>query len=276
MKEIVIEKWADFEAALQNLDDEISPLPKVKRSQLLFRGQQNKKLKTTLDRYVNDKISLVNYYNAIFFAKPQIETFTGQTWNIPCLKDYTASIKNRDKIYSGKYFRDHPQIYEYMAYLRHHGFPSPLLDWTKSPYVAAFFAYNNFTEKTDKIAIYAYLEYGKQGKSTSSDEPWITPLEPYINIKTHQRHFLQQSNYTICTCTTLDTTNNDRIFYYAKHEDVFKKGEDRQDVLWKFILPTEDRIIALRKLDKMNINAYSLFGSEESLMSTMALRTFKL
>jgi len=29
-----------------------------------------------------------------------------------------------------------------MTRLRHHGFPSPLLDWPQSPYIAAFFAFN--------------------------------------------------------------------------------------------------------------------------------------
>lgn len=32
--------------------------------------------------------------------------------------------------------------YGFMTRLRHHGFPSPLLDWPQSPYIAAFFAFN--------------------------------------------------------------------------------------------------------------------------------------
>jgi hypothetical protein len=32
--------------------------------------------------------------------------------------------------------------YDFMTRLRHHGFPSPLLDWPQSPYTAAFFAFN--------------------------------------------------------------------------------------------------------------------------------------
>jgi hypothetical protein len=50
-----------------------------------------------------------------------------------------------------------------------------------------------------------------------------------------------------------------------------------QDVLWKFNIPSTERLKVLRLLnDDYNINAFSLFGSEESLMETMALRELDL
>jgi hypothetical protein len=45
-----------------------------------------------------------------------------------------------------------------------------------------------------------------------------------------------------------------------------------QDLLWKFNIPTSERLKVLKFLDAHNLNAFSLFGSEESLMETMALR----
>jgi hypothetical protein len=43
-------------------------------------------------------------------------------------------------------------------------------------------------------------------------------------------------------------------------------------VLWRFVIPSTERAKVLRRLDRLNLNAYSLFGSEESLMETLAFR----
>jgi len=144
MKEINVKSWEDFEAELKVLLDYRSNLKKksdLSVSELLFRGQSDstKKLETTLDRYVDCKISLDRYYRIIFRAKPQIETFTKNEWNLPSLNDYVKKIKDPGMSTVEKLNKDE---YEYMAYIRHHGFPSPLLDWTYSPYLAAYFAIN--------------------------------------------------------------------------------------------------------------------------------------
>ena len=44
------------------------------------------------------------------------------------------------------------------------------------------------------------------------------------------------------------------------------------DVIWQFNLPATERLKVLKLLDRSNINAFSLFQSEESLMETMAFR----
>lgn len=47
-----------------------------------------------------------------------------------------------------------------------------------------------------------------------------------------------------------------------------------QDLLWKITLPTSERLNALLTLEKLTIDAYSLFESEESLMESVAARAF--
>ena len=46
----------------------------------------------------------------------------------------------------------------------------------------------------------------------------------------------------------------------------------KQDYLWRFDLPSEERVRVLRLLNDYNLNAFSLFDSEETLLETMWFR----
>ena len=153
--------------------------------------------------------------------------------------------------------------YGYLAYLRHHGFPSPLLDWTESPYIAAFFAFRE--PQHEFVTIYILAERLHAFKSRSSDEGGIYSLGP--SVQSHNRHFLQKSRYTICVKFELS-------WFFTPHDTVFDVDRSQQDVLWKINIPATERTKVLAGLDAYNLNAFSLFGSEESLMETLALRNF--
>lgn len=63
---------------------------------------------------------------------------------------------------------------------------------------------------------------------------------------------------------------------FARHGDVFARSDRDQDLLWRFNIPSSERRKVLRLLDSHNLNAFSLFGSEESLIETLAFRELDL
>jgi hypothetical protein len=58
---------------------------------------------------------------------------------------------------------------------------------------------------------------------------------------------------------------------YTTHQNVVSRNDQEQDLLWKFIIPVSERRAFLARLNRMNINSFSLFGSEDSLVETIAL-----
>ncbi len=126
--------WQRFEQWLEELRTTVG---QKAASRLLFRGQGNSKwpLETTLERAGQKNMSVADYYTLITAMGPEVDAFTtvsSPAYDPTLRKGFSGleSFFEPDRFPSGLQ-------YEYMAYLRHHGFPSPLLDWSRSPYVAA-------------------------------------------------------------------------------------------------------------------------------------------
>jgi hypothetical protein len=130
-----------------------------------------------------------------------------------------------------------------------------------------YFAYGGSAPETN-VAVYAYVSTPEGFKGGWASAPMINQLGPYAT--THARHFRQQAQYTICA------HKPDKRWEYCSHEEVFEAADDSQDMLKKFVLPGSKREEFLQKLQLMNINAYSLFNTEEALMHMLAFKEITL
>jgi hypothetical protein len=262
MNVIDLDRWEDFEPAVSRLEAEGAgyhagrPFSFV--SHVIYRGQANAEwlLETTLERYLGHPSTMLSYYKSVSAIRNYLQSFTGKSWDLKPWPELEAEISDLDG------FGLTLPAYGLLVHLRHHGFPSPLLDWTRSPFAAAFFAFRSIASETKRVAIFAYREFAGDGKSGLSEDPTISSQGPYLT--THPRHFLQQAEYTVCIARPRDNP------VFAPHGDVFAKPNPTQDLLCKFTLPASEAIRVRERLARYNITAHSLFGSEEALLETLA------
>jgi len=266
LKIIELSSWSEFEKIIK--EELLEETQEMRNGYYFYRGHSDAtwQLETTLERYIGQNITVDNYYRLIARIQAELETFTDRKWELPSIREYVSDLT------PPLFVRD-SEVHTYMGYLRHFGFPSPLLDRTYSPFVAAYFAFRDVASKAKSIAIYQFVAKGELPTIRISETTQIYPI--YASSQKNKRHYLQQSVYTVCLRKT-----NESI-YYASHEDpyVVGTGEDTDpygEDLIKFIIPSSERITALHSLDAYNINAYSLIGTEESLLETLFLRDYKM
>ncbi len=236
----------------------------------LFRGLGDSKwgLETTLERSYpmercDDTPSLRRYYRTIMAARSAIETLTGKQWNkLPDVPAFDELLQNNYSFPLDVLLSNQTEVYEYLVHLRHHGFPSPLLDWSASPYVAAFFTFDDPAAAAERVSIFVLLQDTLHSGLNSAH---LYVVGRYL--RTHPRHLFQQCNYSICV---MQGVVGD--FLFCDHRGGMKDAIGPNGEILQITLPVSQRVPALKNLDLMNVNAFSLFGSEDSLVRTVSRR----
>jgi len=154
---------------------------------------------------------------------------------------------------------------------QHFGLATPLLDWTESPYVAAYFSFvdQSKTEKMAERVVYAIDPVGIEKKNEE--------LEPNEQVKII-RPLLDQTQRLVNQrglFTKLPLGNDLEDWIVSNFE-----GNDQEVYLIKVVIPENDgdRPKFLRMLNRKNINPLTLFpdlgGSSQHANNNIVIENY--
>jgi hypothetical protein len=176
-------------------------------------------------------------------------------------------IFKRKAIHFLDHVPDHDDDFQWLALMQDHGAPTRLIDFSWSPYVAAFFALHNATDDAIVWACNPFeiermtkLDASKPGvfrkHFLSESKPFVWMGEPHAM----NRRLIAQSG-TFLVPSVLD----------QPVEDILAAYPNPKGTLIKFILPLRRiREKGMRELYKMNITQASLFPDLDGLARSMA------
>lgn len=158
--------------------------------------------------------------------------------------------------------------------VQHHGYPTPLLDWTYSPYVAAFFAYRRVTRERvatagehDKVRIFIFDQ--EQWRANTQQSLMLTVPALHLSVA----EFIAIENDRMIPQQALSTvTNVDDVESHIKARET----DPKKTYLAAIDLPVSDRQSVMRELRYMGITAGSMFPGLDGACEELAERNFEV
>jgi hypothetical protein len=156
----------------------------------------------------------------------------------------------------------------FLHLLQHHGYPTPMLDWTYSPYIAAYFAYSSATSREpDQPPVRVFM---------FDAQAWKEDFNQVLNITLCRPHFSLLEPLAIGNDCALpqqslaSVSNIDDIESYIR----FQEDQLGKSYLKVFDLPASEGSAVLRHLGLMGISPGSLFPGLDGLCKEYRDRHF--
>ena len=141
----------------------------------------------------------------------------------------------------------------------HNGPVTPLLEWTISPFIAAYFAFCEVGDEQEKRAIYAFAqraarvinkELKMKNPGVSEDDLFVKYINPLFDDDS------RLANHNQCGLFTKSPRGVDIERWVRENYSVVSKAKV---ILLKLTLPNDERTIILKALNRLNINKATLF-----------------
>ncbi|QZN90449.1 FRG domain-containing protein [Idiomarina abyssalis] len=231
-----VKSWKDFKDYLSGFS----------KSKYLFRGQREPwRLRTSFHRKGRYRISEFTSKDVKQLHK-RLSAITKHYFNLE-VPDQNGSFFNL---------------------LQHHGYPTPLLDWSYSPFVSAFFAFRDLPQNYDGdgyVRIYIF-----------NSEAWINNYTQIQNLDPPCPHlsvmeFIAIDNPRLVPQQAVTTvTNIDDIEAYLLE----KAKDDKVAYIQAIDIPANEREHVMRDLRFMGITAGSMFPSIDGVCEELRETNF--